>query len=79
MAHQRMFLLAVFLVSWWSFKALLGEEQLPTGQDHTLNSRGLSSELLQGPLSLWCEVIWGVRGTAFLSVFHCPSHVIPAF
>lgn len=48
-ARQRMFLLAVSLVSQWPFKVLLGEEQLPTEQDHTLTSWLLSSALLWEP------------------------------
>ena len=40
--------MAVFLVTRWPFKALLGEEELPIGQDHNLNSRGLSSVLRGG-------------------------------
>lgn len=40
--------MAVFLVTRWPFKALLGEEELSIGQDHTLNSRGLSSVLRGG-------------------------------
>lgn len=40
-----MFLSAVFLVTRGSFKALVEEEHLPTGHDHTLNHQGLSSNL----------------------------------
>lgn len=76
-----MFLSAVFLVTRGSFKALVGEEHLPTGQDHTLNHQGLSSVLQWGgggasqPL-LWCVVMRGDPRHRVL-FFHFPPHFIP--
>lgn len=61
--------MAVFLVTRWPIKALLGEEELPAGQDHTLNSRGLSS-VLRGGVSASAVVhgeVGVLEGLLFLS------------
>ena len=74
---QRVFLLAVFLVTQWPFKALLGEEELPIGQDHTLNSWGLSS-VPRGGISASAVVRGevGVSEGLLFSFFHFSSHFI---